>query len=77
MSSKLIETIKSFGRESLAKLDESHGQRYNGSHQSMRKARLVKRKNKLAQEEDKTNIHKGANQELNMDPSLDTIDQTR
>lgn len=76
MSSKLIETIKSFGRENLAKLDESHGQRYTNSHQSMRKKRLVKRENKLAQE-GKNIVPKGANPELNMEPSLDSIDQTR
>lgn len=74
MSSKLIETIKTFGRESLVRLDESHGQRYKNSHQSMRKVRFVKRTNKLAQED---NTSKGVNPDLNMEPSLDSINQTR
>ena len=72
MSRKLIETIKSFGREALT---ESHGQRYASSDQSMRKRRLVKRTNKLAQEEDNNKGHR--NPDVNMEPSLDSINQTR
>jgi hypothetical protein len=73
MSRKLIETIKSFGREALT---ESHGQRYASSDQSMRKRRLVKRTNKLAQEDNNKAVgHR--NPEVNMEPSLDSINQTR
>ena len=73
MSRKLIETIKSFGREALI---ESHGQRYTGSGQSMRKRRMVKRTNKLAQEENNKTVGR-QNPDLNMEPALDSINQTR